>query len=274
MGNNVQALSDEELTEFCRPLAGESRIRLGCILTLVIWLLLLACPPFLLIYFGTELPVLAAFCLLEGVCLSSFFFVYPQVRRLLDAPYRRRTDAHMAELKRRYEIHAFPDLLEEARKATLSDTGPDWVLVLRGAALPHGGALYVRADLCSVGRSCTLYARQAPLGWYFPDFGPDKFLNAQAALDANAARELLAAVERAFPHDIQNRRRFEVCDGFPCDFAVLRRQPREEKVIECNAAALKPDHVIVLLLRLSQEYRKAMVVGSCDSTGNVRVGHL
>jgi hypothetical protein len=175
-------------------------------------------------------------------------------------------------------------LLDEARTSLhpfRDAEDPQWLVVLQGRALPHGGDIHVRVLLGSDGsRSSVLVDRGRPGARDLPDPSPSLCPLAEP-LSPGEAGDLLGLLA-GFPGSFRpvTTGRF-VMDGFPCQLLVTRRDPPEEVELAFNLAGIDAeveDAPVVLARRLlglgQRGDQSPMLVGATDGRGNITIGNV
>lgn len=272
MKNEVETMTDAALLAACRKRPWERRMAgVGCGLSLAVGVL----------------AVYGVFRLLGGAgwLLAVFVFFAVGVTVLVKvsglADYRARRQ--QAELRRRHEPQDFEAEVREAEADLNGASAPDWILLLRGRGLPHGGTIAIRIEL-------RIELRQAePPGGHISvhtvgeiDFDRDEPLpvaRGGGEIDAQGCESLQALLPDFVAHNSETIPDF-VFDGFPCRLAAVRRQPRLTARGDCNLAGISEKYtehptplMMERMLELSRQVTTAPVVfGWCDSSGNIGVG--
>jgi hypothetical protein len=176
------------------------------------------------------------------------------------------------------------DLSEESAKRLFqSHEAPDWVILFKGAALPHGGHHVLRVVLSEAdphsGRLWTIahaYER-------FDKRDPrSRTKSHEKELSVAEWQSLMDSLHTITPRADLKLPRFPVHDGFPCNLVVLHRSPSEMTRAECNLAGLTESQAqepLVNLMHTLLDLRReagapASLYGACDSKGNIQIGEL
>jgi hypothetical protein len=158
------------------------------------------------------------------------------------------------------------------------DEVPEWLVVLQGAALPHGGKVCVRVSLCHGGAGSSVLVERTSHRVEAP---------ASTSLSTRAIPRPLSSAEAdeiagllvSFPEGFRSVHEGFVKDGFPSELVVARRDPPEDVALSFNLAAVADDvqdPAAVLARRLLALGRSdggdVMIVGATDAHGNVTIG--
>lgn len=257
MAVDVQNLPDNDLIAFLRPHGREETASASCLATSVI----IPAAFIILAYltWTSSLPtddkwmisILLVFAFVP--CAIGILFA---IEFVLKTPYRYRIRHHFAELRRRYEIPTFRKAIQDARNKALDSQRADWVIVLKGSGLPHGGIYFVSIALHSNPMSGEIHIQQTPfwLAGFKESWLQNSFVRLGAKLETKVAQQLVERIEAIFPDRFNANEVRAITDGFPCEMAVLRRDPSTEKKISCNAYALPDDHFVRSILDLGNLY--------------------
>ena len=133
---SVGKMTDEALLVACQRLPWERHLeRVGCGLPLILGVLVAYG-----IYFLMGSPA-------WPVGLIAFVAVTLMANLAIGNAVGFRSSGFQAELRRRYELPAQSVYVQESEEAFIADDPPDWVLLVEGHSLPHGGTRIVRLVL-------------------------------------------------------------------------------------------------------------------------------
>jgi hypothetical protein len=188
----------------------------------------------------------------------------------------RRQRAYWAELRRRY---AEPGLDEVERETTQGGrrAGVDRVVIVTGAALPHGGYWMTRVWLQADGN-----------GWVERrTLSPFVLAGGREPIRLGAGEAPLAAEEAARVRDLAGAEfgghiTATVKDGAPARVVVWERGRGVTRRGSCNLAGVperKRDYPMIRLMTYVEELGRrvaapALLMGSCDFAGNIRLGEM
>jgi hypothetical protein len=169
--------------------------------------------------------------------------------------------------------------LEEAHHLMKQPEAPDWLLLLEGAALPHGGARHIRLSLretpAAVGHlSVITRSFVSPME---DPLAQIEFTEADLTQDVcEPILDHLKSLQPGSPLRLPD----SVKDGFPCSITVLRKSPFVVMEAECNLSGVSEEerqlpliHLMAWMCELSLIMGSSpLMVGSCDKYGNIRIG--
>lgn len=196
----------------------------------------------------------------------------------------RRGQPYLAELMRRhYSASDIEQGIWIGKTAMQEPSGPDWVLLLSGSALPHGGGYAVRVTLKeSPTLSGHIWVTYRPFLFDIGQHEPfeefrKRFVDVEADLDQQACARLLALCRQDPPPIVP--RCGHVKDGFPCEVVLLRRGSPGEVRARCNiAGVLEPQETIAeVLLELASSASGGAptgIWGACDAYGNITLSEI
>ncbi len=106
---------------------------------------------------------------------------------------------------------------------------PDWLIDMKGAALPHGSRFSIRVQISDATRAGTVEIVVLPR----KDGGEPK--SASGTLTQTEIDRLFVILGFSFPGDIANVPA-QVIDGMPVNISIHRREPYAMAAGECNLA--------------------------------------
>jgi hypothetical protein len=211
-----------------------------------------------------------------GVLILSGFFMAGTLYLRLHGWAERRREVYWAELRRRY---AEPGLDEMERETTQGGrrAGADRVVIVHGAALPHGGYWLTRVWLRPDGGGWVERRTLSP--FVLPGAREPIRLGAgevPLSPEENARVRELAAAE------FRGHISATVKDGAPARVIVWERGRGVTRRGSCNLAGVperKREHPMIRLMTVVEELGRrvdvpGLLVGSCDFAGNIRIGEM
>lgn len=179
-------------------------------------------------------------------------------------PYRR-------EIHRRYGEGGFADCMLAGARTLDADETIDWVLVLVGTGLPHGGSIEVTLAIKKSGESHLEVRSAADAG-----AAKDNWVKTEANVSANALGQIAGLLSQDPLPRFRNVGQF-VMDGFPFNLGLLGRHPVLPVRVHGNLAGLperfhsEPAVIVAnhLLLMAGDVGAPPLGVGWCDAEGNI-----
>lgn len=150
-----------------------------------------------------------------------------------------------------------------------SSDAPEWLLVLSGAVLPHGGAFFISAELHQYEGRIELRQRRLNRN----TLGTRRLID----LDADQLQVLHDGL-KPFPKDFTESPQAEVKDGVPCELRIFRRDPANNATLTCNLAGPQDSHTKDFCRTLYEIATRSMAsrqsFGTSDPSGNITLGTI
>lgn len=210
---------------------------------------------------GVGLPSLALGVATGGIAVSL-------LGRLVRAPRARYADELAYRRWIAGETVQLDDCGQQRYAAARRDApdAPDWLLLVSGHFLPHGGAFFIAVEL-----GADIGSFDLRLGERYPR--TDLAARVSLVLDADQ-RAAIASRLTGFPDGFASTPLFDVKDGAPCHLAIHHRGRRA--VFTCNLAGpstSRPKALCTLLYEIGEPALPAPpIVGATDAYGAIAIG--